>query len=356
MMPWMGESKLVVGENDAALDEDRRAAYSCPICGDSRATRHFQVPFPNHSATGRRGFAPAESVDVSTWIISRCRGCTAEYARPRPTVRDITDFYATQLRPNEWEQTHFVEISEDEQKGWARFARKLTALRGSPGSMLEIGCAAGWLLKGARDEGWDIAGLEASPKFQRYATEVLDLPVHLDTIDALREEAYPAYDVVVMTDVMEHLQDPVRDLRAIRPHVKPGGYLVIATCDIGSVVARWYGLAWRQVVPSHTIYWTKRSMTEALHHADFAVERFSEPRYWDPDPSLERQALVREVVKVVARWMLQNTYVPIMRRLPALHPVPAILTHGRLNHDSLLDKIGDQAVLGDVMLVIARPI
>ena len=171
--------------------------------------------------------------------------------------------------------------------------------------MLEIGCAAGWLLKAARDQGWEVAGLEAAPKFQKYAANTLGLPVQLGTIDALTSQpsgeespdenilGNSLFDVVVMSDVIEHLHDPVADLKKIRTHLAPDGYLILSTCDIGSAGARFYGVNWRQIILSHTVYWTKRSMRHALRRAGFRVERFSEVRYWDPSPNRERNAKQR---------------------------------------------------------------
>lgn len=328
----------------------------CPICGNTRYARLFQVPFPVPSATARRGFPLKEEVDVPTWIIARCQNFSVEYVCPRPTVKTITDFYATQLNPNDWEQEHYVEMHPRSRQEWDRFAAKLTTLCGAPSSILEIGCAAGWLLKAARDRGWNVAGIEASPKFQTYATETLHLPVKLGTIEDLDTTTTNRYDVIVMTDVMEHLQDPVADLKKLRAVIASDGFLVLTTCDIDSFFARYRGLEWRQIVLSHTIYWTKKSMAHALGRAGFHVEHLSEPRYWDPNPEEERRSQVREIAKLGARIALNSSYVPLTQRFPVLQQVPALATNNRITHTSLMYKIGDQPVLGDVMLVIARPV
>ena len=107
---------------------------------------------------------------------------------------------------------------------------------------------------------------------------------------------------------------------------------------------------------SHTVYWTHRAMSLAMERAGFAVESFSEVRYWDPDPARERKAKAREVAKLAARAALFNGYVRPAERFEPLRKLPALLTRGRLDHADLKWKIGDQPILGDVMLVVARPI
>ncbi len=326
----------------------------CPICESTEFTPLFQVPFPEHSHRPGKGFALEEQLDVPAWRIVRCHGCSVEYPNPQPSEESIRSYYANQQDPSEWEMENYVEIPQKGRDSWARFAAQLTELRGKPGAILEIGCAAGWLLRGARDLGWDAHGIEASPKFQKYASAVLNLPVRLGTLDSV-DFGEKKFDVVVMTDVIEHLVDPVADLRRIRALLAPDGYLVVATCDIGSACARFWGLDWRQIVVSHTFYWTKKSMTKAMTRAGFRVERFSEPRYWHPNPRKEFAQRCREIVKLAARFVLLKTYVPLAERAPRVQQLVEDLSGGRLDHQGLLYRIGDQPVLGDVMLVIARP-
>jgi 2-polyprenyl-3-methyl-5-hydroxy-6-metoxy-1,4-benzoquinol methylase len=327
---------------------------ACPICGCREFTPLFQVPFPDHSKSPGKGFPLEQKLDVPAWRIVRCHDCSVEYPNPRPSEESIRSYYANQLEPSDWEVENYVDIPQRGRDSWAHFAKLLTALRGKPGSLLEVGCAAGWLLEGARKGGWKVKGIEASPKFQKYASSVLKLPVELGTLESADLNG-EIFDVVVMTDVIEHLIDPVSDLQRVRNLMAPDGYLVLATCDIGSLCARFWGLNWRQIVISHTFYWTKRSMAEALRRAGFRIERISEPRYWHPNRTLELVQRVREIAKLLARFALLKTYIPAAKRWSELRALVETFSFGRLNHDDLLHRIGDQPVLGDVMLVIARP-
>ena len=339
------------------------AGDACPVCGHTSFEPQFLAPFPHHSATERRAFALDEVVDVPTWRIVRCAGCTARYPNPYPSAAEIDRYYASQTEPSDWEWEHYVEVDQHERDHWAEFAARVTRLRSRPGRLLEIGCAAGWLLVGARDRGWDVRGIEASPKFSMYARERQGLDVHAGTLADCRPgnagpdeiaDATP-FDVIVSTDVLEHLVDPVEDLRIMRALLAPDGYLVIATLDIGSLSARRYGNDWRQIVVSHIVYWTRPSIRVALDRAGFEVETISDFRWWDPDSRGHRRARRREVAKFAARQLLVWTYQPLARRSPTVRHLPAKLTRGRVGHETLDRKIGDQPVLGDVMLVVARP-
>ena len=307
---------------------------ACPVCGGySPPVPQFKVTYPDFGPGGRAGFALDEDPGVPFWTICRCPVCTVLYAYPRPTPDELAIVYENNKDAGEWEWQHYIEPSEETRRGWAEFAQRLTRLHGGPGNMLEIGCAAGWMLLPARDLGWSVVGVEPRPPFRNYARDRLGLQVVAD--GRWISERFDPFDLVCATDVIEHLQDPVADLRAIRRALKPSGYLVLATCDIESPDARRYGIHWRQVVISHTFYWTRKAMTIALKRSGFEVQSFSAFRYWDASTWGERARFLSEAGKYWVKRAIEATHFP----------------------PGLARRIAESggAVLGDVMLVVARP-
>ena len=324
----------------------------CPICGAQGVEARFRLAFPERSFDGRHAWPLREKPDVPHWTVAACRSCGVHFADPMPSDDEIVRFYREQVEPNEWEMEHYVHVRPEEVAAWSAFAERLTRLNGRPGRMLEVGCAAGHLLSGAIEHGWDVMGVEASPKF---STEVKrrGLPVH-DGVLATLPEGQGLYDLVVMTDVLEHLRDPVADLARCRDLLKPGGLLVIATCDIGSLAARYYGLRWRQLVISHTYYWTNASLRIALDRAGLDTVALSSMRYWDPDPTLQRRRWVREFTKMFGRKVLQIAWMPLAGRSTKLRDAHGKLTNGRLDFGRLQHKVGNQASMADVVLIVGR--
>ena len=349
-MPTMSTTATMNGEQQAVGKAD-----VCPICGSSSFEPLFQVPFPYHTKFEGKGFPLDFKLEVPAWRIVHCNGCSVCYPNPLPTRESINHYYADQQEPSDWEMENYVNISQKGKDSWAKFVRNLTILNGGPGALLEIGCAAGWVLHAARDQGWDANGVEASPKFQKHAANKLNLPVRLGTLEDI-DFGEKKFDVVMSTDVFEHLYDPIGELQRIRKIMKPDGHLVMATCDIGSACAKFWGLGWRQLVISHTFYWTRKSMTLVLERAGFKVESFSEPRYWHPVWSTQLVQHAREIVKLLVRIVLRKTYVPLGNRFGWVRSLIKTLSGGKLDHEGMLYRIGDQPVLGDVMLVVARPV
>src|SRR5215207_7577495 len=188
-------------------------ANACPVCRSDDFEPLFLAPFPEYGDDGKRAYELDSLPPVPTWRIVRCRGCTAGYPNPYPTAEEIDDYYSSQIEPNDFEREYYIDVSQHERDHWAGFARRVVSLKPAPGKVLEIGCAAGWLLAGARDAGWEAYGLEASPKFADHARDTLGLKVHCGTIDDCRDgpdnvvtKAAP-FDIIVLTDVLEHLHD-----------------------------------------------------------------------------------------------------------------------------------------------------
>jgi 2-polyprenyl-3-methyl-5-hydroxy-6-metoxy-1,4-benzoquinol methylase len=325
---------------------------SCPICASPHIFPSFRVAFPDWGPNGRAAWPIDVEPPVPHWIIARCGTCGVGFPNPLPAQEIIDSFYADQHEPNAWEVEHYIEATAEESAYWSTFVRRLTGLVGKPGSLLEIGPAAGHLLHAARAQGWTVLGVEATPKFARVARR-RGIPIHqgvLATLDLPQE----SFDLIVMVDVLEHLYNPIADFTRCRALLRDDGRLVVVTCDIASFAARYYGLSWRQIVPSHTFYWTRRSLAIALNQAGLRLINIAGFRWWDPDPSQQRRRRVQEFLKLVVRKSLQASWMPLARHYAMLGRAQLALSRGRLSVARLERKVGVQAVMSDVLLAVAR--
>ncbi len=325
---------------------------TCPICGSSTLIPRFRVAFPTFGPNYSRAWKLEATPPVPYWNVVACSRCGVHFPDPFPNAGDIDRFYGDQQSPNDWEMEHYVQRTPDRAAHWLGFAAKLTRLTGGTGRLLEVGPAAGHLLEAAEKLGWSVMGVEATPKFSAILRD-RGLPVHQGQLATL-PPADP-YDVVVMVDVLEHLRDPISDLALCHSLMKSDGWLVVATCDIGSFAARHYGLRWRQIVISHTFYWTRRSLSIALQRAGFEVVQFSSFRWWDPHRRRETLAWFTEFGKLLARHVLLRSAMPLFRNWGPSQRLLSAMTRGRIDLRQLEHKVGDQAVMSDVILIVARP-
>lgn len=140
------------------------------------------------------------------------------------------------------------------------------------GRLLDVGCALGFFMEAATRRGWLVAGVDISEHATSYARDELGLDARTGTLQSLPFES-GAYDVVTAWDVIEHVTDPVGELRAMRRLLRAGGLLVLSTPDIGSRLAkltksRWMGF---KLAEEHLVYFDRDTVEKALAHAGFEV-------------------------------------------------------------------------------------
>ncbi|MGI8715309.1 MAG: class I SAM-dependent methyltransferase [Solirubrobacteraceae bacterium] len=132
---------------------------------------------------------------------------------------------------------------------------------------IDFGAGNGGLVRYLRErEHVDAVGFEEGAIAQRAAA--LGIPVR--GADALAGWAGSA-DVVTAVEVLEHVLDPVAELRAMRELLKPGGLLLITT---GNARAHAKDLArWRYIVPEiHISFFEPRTLERAFALAGLRAE------------------------------------------------------------------------------------
>lgn len=95
------------------------------------------------------------------------------------------------------------------------------------GRFLDVGCNMGMLLRHARRMGWDAWGVEPSPSLSSLAREELGLNVLNCWLSEVPEELRGTFDVVALSDVFEHVPDPLGMLREARRMLKADGILYV---------------------------------------------------------------------------------------------------------------------------------
>jgi len=144
--------------------------------------------------------------------------------------------------------------------------RRIERFATPPGRFLDLGCWVGFLLAEAAELEWDTHGVEPSEFASGFAREHLGLRVQTAGLfDAVLDRG--GYKVVYMGDVIEHLIDPVHALERVRELLEPDGIVALALPDAGSRVAGLMRAKWWSVIPTHVHYFTRASISEALHRA-----------------------------------------------------------------------------------------
>lgn len=101
-------------------------------------------------------------------------------------------------------------------------------------SVLEVGCATGYLTKVMAERGCTVVGIELDPDAAENAEQWAERVVvgDLDEGDVWNYVKDESFDVVLLGDVLEHLRDPLASLREAVRKMKPTGYVVTSLPNV----------------------------------------------------------------------------------------------------------------------------
>jgi 2-polyprenyl-3-methyl-5-hydroxy-6-metoxy-1,4-benzoquinol methylase len=133
-----------------------------------------------------------------------------------------------------------------------RYARLLSRYMPS-GRMLDVGSAAGFILKEFVGFGWQGQGLEPNLRMVDYARTHLNLQVEVGTLEQMSGEG--TYDLITMIQVVAHFFDFQQALATANLKTNPGGYWLIETWNRESWMARLLGKSWHEYSPPSVLQW-----------------------------------------------------------------------------------------------------
>ena len=201
-----------------------------------------------------------------------CQNCQLVFYVPRPTPKQLTDFYDQQSYRQDYEQS--IMSSQDFVENRYRELKKIITkyqpclLKKSNKTFLDIGCGIGDLLYLAMNDGWQITGTEISAKASDRANQTLGDHILVGDILSLDLQEN-SFDVITIYHVIEHLIDPIPTLEKIKKLLKPEGIAFIETPNTGSLGARIRGKKWSHIIPpEHITYFDIYSLKYALKTAE----------------------------------------------------------------------------------------
>jgi 2-polyprenyl-3-methyl-5-hydroxy-6-metoxy-1,4-benzoquinol methylase len=156
----------------------------------------------------------------------------------------------------------------------------IVRLVGEGKRVLELGPATGYMSRVLRDRGCAVTGIELDPRMAEAAYEHLDRLIvgDVEALDLAAELSGERFDVILAADVLEHLKDPLRVLRELRPFLDDGGYLAASVPNVahGSVrlalLEGSFPYSERGLLDStHLRFFTRESLGELMVSAGFVV-------------------------------------------------------------------------------------
>ncbi len=194
---------------------------ACWICGgSSMAVVHEAIFDLSEYATQDPELAGYSGQRVQ---LRRCADCGFAQPAALPVLPNYFDRMYDQRWSDDWVEAEHTASYKDR-----IFADILGSLRSRlPAglTLLDIGSHAGRFLRLACRRGWNAEGLELNPKTAAYASHASGAVVHQGNIHTFTPTR--CYDAVTLTDVLEHVPQPLAVLTRVRSLVCPGGWVAV---------------------------------------------------------------------------------------------------------------------------------
>lgn len=215
-----------------------------------------------------------------TWRLARCLDCGLHFTDPQPTLDDIKGFYVG---------TYHAELRSTgatEQIFGPKYERYIENIRRFvvSGRTLDVGCATGLFPHMLQNLGYEAEGVELNTESLQWGRTHYRVPIHAGTMEELVDLSPASYDLITMTDVLEHTENPIAALRCVNRLLKENAHVMVTFPDIRSVKSRYYqwiaklsGRDWVWCtchIPGHTWEFTKSSAVDCFERTGFRVVDF----------------------------------------------------------------------------------
>lgn len=138
------------------------------------------------------------------------------------------------------------------------------------GRLLDVGCNEGRNLIFYRNNGFDAEGLEVNLVAARVAQNK-NLTVHIGTVDDFIPDKL--YNVIVLSNVLEHVNNPLKILKSVNHMLAPDGQIWISCPNVESWQRYLFGKFWiNWHVPFHTVHFSRSLLVQLLSHSGFDLK------------------------------------------------------------------------------------
>lgn len=254
---------------------------NCNLCGKSDTRLYATVTYMDY--LNRRPVLKSDddpilkNEELANYKFSlvKCKNDGLIFVNPRLTEKSLTNFYQKQYfsyyantkseAHKKRQETFKVEIADLE-----RLTEKLKV----GWKILDVGCGGGFFLASLNNS-WEKYGTEVNPTALKYGKDTFGLNIlkgHLREVNFHDE----TFDVIKIRGTIEHLPDPMSELREINRILRKGGLIAVNTPNIGSICGRIYKEKFRMVDPIHHIYYfSTKTLSLMLKKVGFKVRKVS---------------------------------------------------------------------------------
>ena len=231
----------------------------CPLCKTQLQTVY----------TTKDYLVSGESFDIV-----ECQDCALRLTNPFPEENKVNEYYASEdyVSHSEHKKNIFNFIYSSVRDFMLIRKRKLIEKKSglSKGTLLDFGCGLGHFLNQMKENGWNVFGIDSSPKAKKSVENRFDIRVYSPDEWLNSNETY---DIITCWHSLEHIHKPWVYLEQFRERLNPNGLLIIALPNFKSADAEKFKGFWAAYdTPRHFYHFSIKSMSKLTEKNGFSIQ------------------------------------------------------------------------------------
>lgn len=201
---------------------------------------------------------------------------------PQPSEKQLPKYYQsedyishTDAKRNLFEKAyHFIKTIALKRK-----LKLINSFNIEEKNLLDVGCGTGDFLKVAKDNNWNVLGVEPNLEARTIANKKTENSVF--DIEQLLKFKKHSFDVITLWHVLEHLSKLEQHITILESLLKPNGRLIIAVPNYKSFDANYYKSYWAAFdVPRHLWHFSQKSISKLVQQKGMDLIK-TEPMIFD---------------------------------------------------------------------------
>lgn len=225
-----------------------RVIESCLVCGstDLKAMRNYEKDY-----------------------LVRCRKCSFVFSNIRPTERELEQVYQQYKRGQNPKTVASIEKLRER----AKWLNSLNSIN----NVIDVGCGDGDFLARFVEMGCVAFGTEFDKESQKVSQSKGAIMLG-GGLNPELPEMLSGFDLIIFTEVIEHINNPIEVLQNFKKIMKPGALLFITTPNFESIERHILGPRWGMIMyPEHITYYSPKTLDRVLQAQGFTkVEIYTE--------------------------------------------------------------------------------
>ena len=200
--------------------------------------------------------------------IYECTRCKLRFSKLKEIENHLSNVYSDDYffaggdgYPN------YLEEKKELYSSGVRYAKIISKFT-TPGKLLDVGCAAGFYLKGFEKAGWQCLGIEPNDTIASYGRKELNLNIVTGDLENFQTDE--KFDLINLIEVIGSFHDLNKAMLKAQDLLKKEGLVLVESWDHRSKIARFFGKSWHEYCPPSVINWfTDKTLTELFDSYGF---------------------------------------------------------------------------------------